>query len=135
MRVPAYALALAAMAVLTAPRPFAADTGELMNEARKAAIEGDHARCAQLSDRVRKTKDGPWQAHKVFASCAALEAQAKKASLGKEKYEARVLEAIEAIDGLLGDGSTLTSRQQLQFSFMAIEMRKQLERDIAEWGQ
>lgn len=111
-----------------------ANAEDLLLKAQMAAVEGDHARCAELADKVRKDVPENWRAQQVFASCAALDAQAKKQALGKAGYENKVLEAIEAIEGLLGETSTLTSRQQLHFSFMAIEMRKQLARDLTDWG-
>lgn len=106
--------------------------GDRLSEARIAAIDGDHARCADIADDVRKSQAANWYAHQVYASCVALAAQKNKDELGADKYEAESLKAIAAIEEIVLNGKNLTSRQRVKFSHMAIEMRKQLSRDLVE---
>lgn len=114
-----------------ATAPVRAD-GSLV-EARKAAIDGDHARCVTLAEKARRASPETWHAHQVYASCAAIDAQKNKNTLGPAKYEAQMMSAIEAME-LLATGDLIpTARQKLQFSNMAIEMRKRLTDDLAHW--
>lgn len=101
-------------------------------KARLAAVEGDHALCAKVSDDVRKSNTANWYAHQVYASCQALNARDNRATLGFEKYKLESMKAIDAIEDIVTNGRTLTSRQRIKFSHMAVEMRKQLKRDLNE---
>lgn len=103
-----------------------------LTKARLAAIEGRHGECVDLAKEARQQNPKLWQANQVYASCTALDAQKRKAELGPKGYEAKVMDAIEVMEGIIQDDTTMTSRQRLQFSYMAIEMRKQLQLDLAE---
>lgn len=130
-RATAHVAPLAALLVCVfASVPAQAEQDPLV-AARLAAVDGDHARCAELADQGRKAKGASWQAHNVFASCVALDAQKRKSELGAEKYEARMLTAIETIEFLITGDLLPSVRERLKFSQIAVDMRKQLAADLA----
>jgi len=118
-----------AVMLSTAP-PIAA--GDRLSEARMAAVEGDFGHCANIADEVRSSPNASWYAHQVFASCLSLDARQNKTELGPEKFEIKSMKAIQAIEHIVSTGKGLTSRQRIKFSHMAVEMRKQLKRDLDE---
>lgn len=116
--------------------PVAAGVGDgnsdALTKARLAAIEGRHGDCVELAKVARKQHPNLWQAKQVYASCTAIDAQKRKAELGPDAYEAKVLDAIEVMERIIEDDSSMPSRQRLQFSYMAIDMRNQLKTDLAK---
>lgn len=104
--------------------------GDQLTAARLAAVNGDHARCAALSDKVRKSDQSSWYAHQVYASCESIDARKKRDQLGRDKFESQSLKAIAAIEDIVANGKNLSARQRIKFSHMAVEMRTQLQRDL-----
>lgn len=66
-------------------------------EARMAAVDGDHAKCAKLADKARRIRGATWHAHRVYASCTVFAADARKKELGAAAYKAEIKKAVDAL--------------------------------------
>jgi len=117
---------------LTVALSTSAFAASRLDQARMAAVDGDHARCALIADEIRKSDNTSWYVNQVFASCRSLDARKNKDKLGPEKFETMSMEAIEAIEEIVSNTDGLTARQRIKFSHMAVEMRKQLAIDLKE---
>lgn len=120
---PLAATLLLVLSIQSAP----AIASDLLVEARLAAIDGNHRRCADLADQARNQSGANWQAHNIYASCLALDAEKQKPDIGAEHYKAQILKAIRVFEELATGELELLSRNRMRFAQMAIELRKRLK--------
>ncbi len=109
---------------LAAPAVAALDT---LSQARLAAVEGDHAKCADLADKARRQPDAVWHAHHVYATCQIYAVEAQKEKLSTAEYDTGIAKAIDALQFLLDTpGLLVIQEQRASVEFMVEELGKRL---------
>jgi len=117
---------LIAAAVFASANAFAGlDT---LSQARMAAIEGNHASCADLADKARREADAVWHAHHVYATCQIYATEARRAEISGTEYAEGINKAIDALQFLVNTpGLLATEEQRASVQFMMQELAKRIE--------
>ena len=127
-----YAYPILCAAFVTMLVPTHARAADPFMDARVAASEGKHAKCAKLADEARKRDGATWHSHHLHASCTVLGAQSRKDHMTPVEYEAQIMHAVELLENLVAGPLVPMDKHRAQLGYMATEMRKQLVIDLAE---
>lgn len=122
---------------LTLALVFGASTAaaalDTLSKARLAAVDGDHAACAELADKARRLPDSVWHAHHVYATCQIYAVEARKDSITPAQYVDGIAKAIDALRFLLDTpGLLVFQEQRASVEFMVEELAKRI--DVARAG-
>ncbi|MCH9808863.1 MAG: hypothetical protein K0U74_14135 [Alphaproteobacteria bacterium] len=122
----AYFASALLMAVATAQTPATAAPDQL-SQARMAAIDGDHGKCAQLADKARRQKTAVWQAHHVYATCQIYATEARKDKISKSEYADGINKAVDALKFILDTPDILVNEEhRASVLFLINEMDKRI---------
>lgn len=102
---------------------------DTLSQARMAAIEGNHAACAELADKARREANAVWHAHHVYATCQIYATEARRATISKAEYADGINKAIDALQFLANTPGLLsTEEQRASVQFVVEELVKRIER-------
>lgn len=101
---------------------------DTLSQARMAAVEGNHAQCAELADKARRQPNAVWHAHHVYATCQIYATEARRETLTKAQYTEGINKAIEALQLLVRTpGLLATEEQRASVEFVIDELNKRIE--------
>jgi hypothetical protein len=100
---------------------------DTLSQARMAAVQGDHATCAQLADQARRERDAVWHAHHVYATCQIYAVEADRQALSDDEYATGIEKAVDALRFLLNTpGLLVIQEQRASVEFMVKELGKRI---------
>lgn len=100
---------------------------DVLSQARMAAIEGQHAKCAELADKARREQNAVWHAHHVYATCKIYATEAAKDKISNADYVAGIQDAIDSFKFLVETPGLLVSEEQRgSVYFMIEELNKRI---------
>lgn len=115
-----------AMALIGLTAPVLA-AGDLLTQARMAAVEGNHEKCASLADAARREPTAVWRAHHVYATCQIYVTEARKPDIAAAEYASELRKAIDALQFLLDTpGILVIQEQRASVELMVDELFKRI---------